>query len=71
MITENQLKGIDDMNIRRSSDIEKAMNQAGANLEVEGLEVSKEGDELIRKKLRGELSHEEFLKQAAEIARQK
>jgi len=58
------------MMIRRASDIERAMKMAKANLAVEGLHVSAEGDELIRRKLRGELSHEEFLKRAAELAKQ-
>jgi hypothetical protein len=68
MILDYQ-RGMSDLLIRRSSDIEKAMKQADASLKIEGLEVSKAGDELIRKKLRGELSHEEFLKRAAEVAR--
>lgn len=53
----------------RKSDIEKAMKEAGANLAIEGLHVSEKGDELIRMKLRGEISHEEFLKRAAEVAK--
>jgi predicted component of type VI protein secretion system len=60
-----------EMLIRRGSDIEKAMKQAEANLNIEGLHVSDHGDELIRAKLRGEISHEEFLKRAAEASKQK
>lgn len=45
------------------------MRNASASLEVEGLTVPEGGEELIRKKLRGEISHSEFLKQAAEVAR--
>ena len=52
----------------RTTDVEKAMKQADTSLEIEGLRVPDAGDELIWKKLRGEISHEEFLKRAAEIA---
>lgn len=57
------------MKLRRTSDLEKAMRNASASPEVEGLTVPEGGEELIRKKLRGEISHSEFLKQAAEVAR--
>jgi hypothetical protein len=68
MILDYQ-RGLNDLLKRRSSDVEKAMKQADASLKIEGLEVSQEGDELIRKKLLGEITHEEFLKRAAEVAR--
>ena len=56
---------------RRATDIENAMKQAKANLAIEGLHVTGEEEALIRKKLQGELSHEEFLKHAAELAKKK
>ena len=54
--------------IESSEAIENAMRQAEASLNIEGLYVSPEGDELIHKKVAGEISHEEFLKAARELA---
>jgi hypothetical protein len=48
---------------------EKAMKQAESSLAVEGLFVSKESKELIRSKLRGEISLADFLKRALEVAK--
>ena len=58
-----------EMEIRRSSDIERAMENADASLQAEGLSFTDQENELIRRKLRGEISHEEFLRCAAELAR--
>jgi len=63
---KNQNRG---MGKYSESDIEKAMKQAGASLAIEGLYVSHKGDELIRQKLRGDITKEEFLKRALEIAK--
>lgn len=50
-------------------EIEQAMKQAAANLAIEGLETTEEQDELIRKKLRGEISHDEFIQEALRLAK--
>ncbi|WP_281886137.1 hypothetical protein [Paenibacillus sp. YYML68] len=57
------------MKIRRSSDIEKAMKNADCSLKVEGLHVTDDENELIRKKLRGEISHAGFLRRALKLAK--
>ncbi|MBU7318232.1 antitoxin VbhA family protein [Paenibacillus oleatilyticus] len=49
-------------------DIHAAMRQAQASLAIEGLVMPEEGQELIRKRLRGEISQADFLKAALEIA---
>lgn len=49
-------------------DIHAAMRQAQASLAIEGLVVPEEGQELIRKRLRGEISQADFLKASLEIA---
>lgn len=49
--------------------IDEAMRQAQANLDIEGLSVPAEGDELILKVFRGEISQADFVKAAAEIAK--
>ena len=48
--------------------IKKAMDNAKASLEIEGLKVKKESEELVRKRLSGEISEEEFLEQAKKLA---
>ncbi len=48
--------------------IKKAMDNAKASLEIEGLKVKKESEELVRKRLSGEISQEEFLEQAKKLA---
>ncbi|MCP1312066.1 antitoxin VbhA family protein [Paenibacillus tyrfis] len=48
--------------------IEDALRQALANLAIEGITVTAEGEELIRKKLRGEISQAEFVKASVELA---
>ena len=49
-------------------EIEKAIENARYSLEMDGYLVRKNHEELVRNKLRGEISEEEFLKQAKEIA---
>ncbi|MCP1311310.1 type II toxin-antitoxin system Phd/YefM family antitoxin [Paenibacillus tyrfis] len=48
--------------------IHAAMRQAQASLAIEGLIVPEDGQELVRKRLRGEVSQADFLKAALEIA---
>lgn len=48
--------------------IKKAMDNAKASLEIEGLKVKKKSEELVRKRLSGEISQEEFLEQAKKLA---
>ncbi|GMX66248.1 hypothetical protein Elgi_55200 [Paenibacillus elgii] len=48
-------------------DIHAAMRQAQASLAIEGLAVPGEGQELVQKRLRGEISQADFLKAALEI----
>ncbi|WP_051775503.1 type II toxin-antitoxin system Phd/YefM family antitoxin [Paenibacillus tyrfis] len=48
--------------------IHAAMRQAQASLAIEGLVVPEDGQELVRKQLRGEISQADFLKAALEIA---
>ncbi|PUA37613.1 hypothetical protein C8Z91_19940 [Paenibacillus elgii] len=49
-------------------DVHAAMRQAQASLAIEGLFVPENGQELVRKRLRGEISQADFLKAALEIA---
>lgn len=60
---------VKDVKIRRASDIEQAMREADASLRAEGLYVTEEENNLIRKKLMGEISHKEFLSRALELAK--
>lgn len=57
------------MKIRRASDIEKAMKNAEASLNVDGYTTMEAEKQLIRKSLRGEITHEEFIKRAIELAK--
>jgi hypothetical protein len=55
--------------IKRTEDqIEQMVRQAKATLAIEGMEMSKQDEELIKAKLRGEISRKEFLKRALEMA---
>ena len=58
-----------DMKIRRASDIERAMKNAEASLNVEGMYTTEKEKELIRKSLRGDISHEEFIRRVVELAK--
>lgn len=60
---------VKDVKIRRASDIERAMKNAEASLNAEGMYTTEEEKQLIRKSLRGEISHEEFIRQAVELAK--
>ncbi len=48
--------------------IEQGMKQAKASLLLEGFEVKPEHDILVRSRLTGEISEEEFQQQALELA---
>lgn len=67
-VQKKELNKLIFMKNRDSSDIDVAMEQADASLKIEGLSVPPGADDIIRKKLRGEISHQEFLKQAAAMA---
>lgn len=44
----------------KKEQIEKAMKQAKASLEIEGYSINKEQSELVRAKLAGEITEKEF-----------
>ncbi len=54
---------------RSDSEIEKAFRYAEASLNVEGMYTTDEEKALIKQSLRGDISKEEFIKRAVEIAR--
>lgn len=49
-------------------DNENVLEQALASLAIEGLYLSEEGKELVRKKMHNQITHEEFLVFAKELA---
>ncbi|WP_182102774.1 hypothetical protein [Niallia taxi] len=49
--------------------IEQAIKNSKASIEIEGYKVKPEYDDLVRKKLYGEISEEEFLRLALKLAR--
>jgi hypothetical protein len=51
--------------------IEQAMRNAKASLELSGFKVEEYHTELIRKVLAGELTNEEFLKEAKRLSQEK
>lgn len=48
--------------------INKAMNNAKTSIEIEGLKVRKGYEELVRKRLSGEISQVDFLEQVKKLA---
>ena len=50
--------------------IEKALSNAKASLKLSGFNVTEKHEKLVRSKLNGEISEEEFLKKAIEIAKE-
>lgn len=65
-------KPINDRQLSRDAElrrIKNAMRNAKASLEVEGFEVNSEGSELVRKRLSNEITEEEFLKRAKDLAK--
>jgi hypothetical protein len=49
--------------------IDDQIRQAKATLAIEGMEMTPEDEKLIRTKLRGEISHKEFLHEALKLAK--
>jgi hypothetical protein len=66
-VEEKQLQKVQALSADEST-IEHALTQARASLAIEGLNVTSEGEALVRKSLRGEISHADFLRKALEIA---
>lgn len=56
------------MKKRTDAQIEESMKRAKASLEIEGLIVTDEHTALVRKRLKGEITQEEFLRLAKERA---
>jgi len=46
----------------------EALTYAKTTLEIEGRSLTPDGEELIRRRFRGEISHDEFLRLARELA---
>jgi hypothetical protein len=53
----------------KNREIKKAMANAKASIEIEGLKITKRSEDLVYERLIGNISEEEFLKRALEIAR--
>ncbi|MBT2721434.1 hypothetical protein [Bacillus sp. ISL-46] len=53
---------------RDKNDIEKAINNAKASLEIDGFIVRKEQEQMVLDRLSGKISEEEFLKKALKLA---
>ncbi|GGD09214.1 antitoxin VbhA family protein [Pontibacillus salipaludis] len=51
--------------------IEKAMKNAKASIELEGYDLTEEHEQLVRKSLLGEISHEQFVEMALELVQQR
>jgi hypothetical protein len=49
--------------------IKKAMENAKASIEIEGLKVTKESEELVYQRLNGNISEKEFLERVVEIVK--
>ncbi|NKE07076.1 antitoxin VbhA family protein [Mesobacillus selenatarsenatis] len=54
-----------------ADEIEKAMKNAKASLELSGFKVEDYHTELVRMLLTGEMTNEEFLKEAKRLAQEK
>jgi hypothetical protein len=50
--------------------LEKALRNAKASLEISGLNVTAKHEKLVQSRLNGEISEEEFLKKALELAKE-
>jgi hypothetical protein len=48
-------------------EIKKAMENAKASIEIEGMNVTKESEELVYQRLKGNISEKEFLERVLEI----
>jgi hypothetical protein len=67
-VEEKQFMRARQTSVADEAKIEHALAQARASLAIEGLDVTPEGEELVRKSVRGEISRAEFLQKALEIA---
>ncbi|MBB6454968.1 hypothetical protein HNQ94_003462 [Salirhabdus euzebyi] len=54
--------------MKREEQVRKSMQQAKASIEIEGFVISKEQEDLVFKKLMGEITQEQFDKLALELA---
>ena len=52
-------------------ELEKAIKQAKANLELSGFVITEKHEKLVRAHLNGEISEEDFIKTVLEYAKQK
>lgn len=50
--------------------LEKALRNAKASLEISGFNVKEKHEKLVRLRINGEISEEEFLKKALELAKE-
>lgn len=50
--------------------MERAFRNAKASLEISGFNVTEKHEKLVRSRLNGEMSEEEFLKKALELAKE-
>lgn len=55
--------------MKKDSVIEAAMKEAEASLNIEGLYTTEEQNELIRRCLAGELSHDDFVQKVLGLAK--
>ncbi|MCY8002578.1 hypothetical protein [Bacillus haynesii] len=53
----------------REIDFEKAMRHVRATLDFEGLLLTKEEGELLKRRFHGEITEEEYIQKALELAR--
>ncbi|MEC1028135.1 hypothetical protein P9B44_19090 [Bacillus paralicheniformis] len=53
----------------REIDFEKAMRHVRATLDFEGLVLTREEEELLKRRFYGEITEEEYMQKALELAR--
>jgi|UPI0005D11DD3 hypothetical protein len=51
------------------TELERAMQEVKASFRVEGIELTEEHDKLVLARIKGEISHEEFIQRAKDAAR--
>lgn len=56
---------------KKQENLQEHLDQAKASLAIEGLELTKKEEDLILARQRGEITQREFLKRAAELAKNK
>ncbi|SFQ86762.1 antitoxin VbhA family protein [Priestia endophytica] len=52
---------------KKGFDIDKAMENVKANFAVEGMEFSKQEEELIKRRKRGEITQEQFVEEVKRL----